>query len=1027
MSLLNKLFKPKSERDFKRIKPTVDEVNRWADEFASLSDDQFSEKTREFKGRLQNGESVDDLLPEAFGLVKAVCKALVGRTWDVVGIPVTWEMVPYDVQIAGAVNLHRGSIAEMATGEGKTLVATMPMYLNALEGKGAHLVTVNDYLARRDAEWMGKVYELLGLSVGCIQTDIDNESRISAYNADITYGTNNEFGFDYLRDNMKTRLVDKVQRAHRYAIVDEVDSVLIDEARTPLIISGPVSHGQSSDLFRALKPKVERVVRMQQQEVNRLVAEAEKGLNDEDRRDEVGRALLKVKRGGPRNNRFMKLMTEPGIEKMIQRCEADLMRMKVLSDLDEELYYAVDEKANTINLTDKGRDALSPEDREQFILPDLSEMIGEVDANERLTPAEKVKAKDRAHRKFAERSDSIHNFNQLLKAYTLFEKDVEYVVQDGRVIIVDEFTGRLMPGRRFSEGLHQALEAKEGVRIEAETQTLATITLQNYFRMYDKLAGMTGTAETEAEEFNKIYKLDVGVVPTNEPVRRVDYEDQIYRTKREKYNAIVDEIARLHEKRLPVLVGTVSVEVSETLSRLLKRRGIKHNVLNAKYHQKEAEIVAYAGRSDAVTIATNMAGRGTDIKLEDTVVRCDTCGIGTGRSDWPTKDGETVDTNDCESDVPCGLHIVGTERHESRRIDRQLRGRSGRQGDPGSSVFYLSLEDDLMRLFRPERIAGVMDRLGVQEGEVITHSLVTKSIERSQRRVEAYNFEIRKRLIEYDDVMNKQREVIYGRRDEVMEAENLDPILELMVEDTVDAAIDQFIDPSELPEHWPVDELLSQLEGTFLYAFGPVPVENIEDLTVGDVRDHARGGALKALELRQEFLARELGGQDHVREFTKYVLLQNIDEKWMDHLHELDSLKEGIHYRAYAQKNPLVEYKQEAFGLFAELNDRIDREALYIFFHARISAPRESRADLRQARTVHHDASAFTGAAPEQASPEAAVPAQSGMGATTATSAALKQRQATAPVVRTENKVGRNDPCPCGSGKKYKKCCGKAG
>jgi preprotein translocase subunit SecA len=1026
MSILKKLFKPKSERDYGRIKPIVEEVNRWAEDYAGFSDDQFEHKTAEFKERLQNGESVDDLMPEAFGLVKAACQALVGKTWDVVGIPVTWEMVPYDVQVAGAVNLHRGSIAEMATGEGKTLVATMPLYLNALEGRGAHLVTVNDYLARRDAEWMGKVYELLGLTVGCIQTDVDNETRIAAYKSDITYGTNNEFGFDYLRDNMKTRLRDKVQRGHRYAIVDEVDSVLIDEARTPLIISGPVSHGQSSDLFRVLKPKVERVVRMQQQQINRLVADSEKWLEDEEREEDAARALLKVKRGGPKNNRFMKLMAEPGIEKLIMRYEADLMRMKVLHELDEELYYAVDEKANTINLTEKGRDALSPEDREQFVLPDLSEMIGEIDNNERLTPADKIKEKEKAHRKFAERSDAIHNFNQLLKAYGLFEKDNEYVVQDGKVIIVDEFTGRLMPGRRFSEGLHQALEAKEGVRIEAETQTLATITLQNYFRMYDKLAGMTGTAETEAEEFHKIYKLNVAVVPTNEAVRRVDYEDQIYRTKREKYNAIVEEIVRLHESNLPVLVGTVSVEVSETLSRYLKRRGIKHNVLNAKYHQQEAEIVAHAGKGGAVTIATNMAGRGTDIKLEDSVVRCETCGIGSGRSDWPTGDGSTVDTTECEKDVPCGLHIVGTERHESRRIDRQLRGRSGRQGDPGASEFYLSLEDDLMRLFRPERIAGVMDRLGVKEGEVITHSLVTKSIERSQRRVEAYNFEIRKRLIEYDDVMNKQREVIYGRRDEVMEADDLKQILELMVEDTVDAAIEQFIDPAELPERWPLDELIAQMESTFLYSVGEPSVDNIEDLTVGDLRDHLHMRALEALQLRREFLARELGSEDHVREFTKYVLLQNIDEKWMDHLHELDSLKEGIHYRAYAQKNPLVEYKKEAFGLFADLNDRIDREALYIFFHARISAPRESRADLDRARAVHRDSSAFAVSGEPQAAPAAPAPGQAGMGATSATSAALKQKPTSTPVVRSDEKVGRNDPCPCGSGKKYKKCCGRA-
>jgi len=659
------------------------------------------------------------------------------------------------------------------------------------------------------------------------------------------------------------------------------------------------------------------------------------------------------------------------------------------------------------------------------VLPDLSEMIGEIDKDERLGAAEKIKAKDKAHRKFAERSDAIHNFNQLLKAYALFEKDNEYVVQDGRVIIVDEFTGRLMPGRRFSDGLHQALEAKEGVKIEAETQTLATITLQNYFRMYEKLAGMTGTAETEAEEFHKIYKLDVKVVPTNEMVRRLDFEDQIYRTKREKYNAIVDEIVRLNQNELPALVGTVSVEVSETLSRLLKRRGIKHNVLNAKQHQQEAEIVAHAGRAGAVTIATNMAGRGTDIKLEGKVVRCDECGIGSGSTQWTTRDGATVDTKQCELDVPCGLHIIGTERHESRRIDRQLRGRAGRQGDPGASEFYLSLEDDLMRLFRPERIAGVMDRLGVKEGEVITHSLVTKSIERSQRKVEAYNFEIRKRLIDYDDVMNKQREVIYGRRDEVMEADDLERILELMVEDYVDTTIEQMIDASELPEHWPLDEFAAQLESVFLYSFPAPELDSIEDLTVGDLRDHAREKALEALKMRREFLARELGGEEHVRGFEKFIMLQNVDEKWMDHLHELDSLKEGIHYRAYAQRNPLVEYKKEAFGLFAELNDRIDRDALYLFFHARISAQRETKTDLSRAQAVHKetDAYAMTGQAP----PPQTAAGGPGMGTTAATNAALQQKSATRPVTRPEEKVGRNDPCPCGSGKKSKKCCGKTG
>jgi preprotein translocase subunit SecA len=1041
MSLLQKFFKPKSMRDFEKHADVLAEVNRHADACEGFTPDQFKAKTAEFRERIAAGATVDDLLTEAFGLVKAACKALVGTTWDVVGIPTTWEMVPYDVQIVGGIALHQGKIAEMATGEGKTLVATMPLYLNALAGKGAHLVTVNDYLARRDSEWMGHLFEMLGLSVGCVQGDLPNEFRKDAYGRDITYGTNNEFGFDYLRDNMKTRAEDRVQRKHFYAIVDEVDSVLIDEARTPLIISGPVSHSTSSDLFARLKPKVERVVGLQARLANELVAFAEKYRDDEEKHDEVARALLKVKRGSPKNTRFMKLMAEPGTERMIQRMETDLMRDKVLNDLDEELYYAVDEKGNSLNLTDKGRDALSPEDREQFILPDLSEQIAAIDENEELTPPDRVAARDDAHRRYAERSESIHNFSQLLRAYTLFQKDVEYVVQEGRVIIVDEFTGRLMPGRRFSEGLHQALEAKEGVRIEGETQTLATITLQNYFRMYEKLAGMTGTAETEAEEFHKIYKLEVQVVPTNEPVRRIDFDDLVYKTRREKYNAIVDEIVRLHEKELPVLVGTISVEVSETLSRFLKRRGIAHSVLNAKYHQQEAEIVAKAGRAGAVTIATNMAGRGTDIKLDPRVVRCETCGLGTGRKEWKTNDGSIVDTTECERDVPCGLHIIGTERHESRRIDRQLRGRAGRQGDPGSSVFFVSLEDDLMRLFRSDRIAGVMDRLGVKDGEVITHSLVTKSIARSQKRVEAYNFEIRKRLIDYDDVMNKQREVIYGRRNEVIDATELKPIVEFIIDDYVEAALETTIDPKELPENQRRDEFIAQLETVFLHPFGTV------DDTPGpldELREHALAKAREALDAREEFLARQLNNPELVREFEKFVLLQVIDEKWMDHLHELDSLKEGIHYRAYAQKDPLVEYKREAFTLFAELNSRIDRDALYAIFHARLAAQPRPATDLSRARAVHQEAGALgapaaatstplgTPTAPADVRQSGRAPTAGGTGrsaiprgATEATSRVLEDRPSGRPVVRTEEKVGRNDPCPCGSGKKYKKCCGK--
>jgi preprotein translocase subunit SecA len=1016
--LLQKIFRPKSERDYKRHRETLVSINEHAESFRSLDADGFPQKTAEFKERLANGETLDDILPEAFGLVKAACQSLCGETWDVCGIEVEWQMVPYDVQLVGGIVLHSGAIAEMATGEGKTLVATMPLYLNALAGKGAHLITVNDYLARRDSEWMGKLYARLGLTVGCVQSEISNEDRRAAYRRDITYGTNNEFGFDYLRDNMKTRAEDKAQRPHFFAIVDEVDSVLIDEARTPLIISGPVTASKSSELFGDLRPKVERVVSLQSREINSLISFAEKHLDDEEQYDEVARAMLKVSRGDPKNSRFLKLKKEQGVDRMISRMEADLMRDKVLHELDEELFYAVDEKGNSINLTDKGREALSPQDQEQFVMPDIGEEIQKVDDDESIDVAERVKRKDAVHRMYAERSDTIHNFNQLLKAFTLFHRDNEYVVQDDRVIIVDEFTGRLMPGRRFSDGLHQALEAKERVKIEGETQTLATITLQNYFRMYEKLAGMTGTAVTEAAEFHKIYKIEVSEIPTNELVRRFDYDDLIYRTKREKYAAIVEEIERAYEKNLPVLVGTVSVEVSELISRLLKRKGIKHNVLNAKFHQKEAEIVAEAGRAGAVTIATNMAGRGTDIKLEESVVKCDNCGIGSGKTEWKTRDGDTVNPAECAKDVPCGLHIIGTERHEARRIDRQLRGRAGRQGDPGASLFFLSLEDDLMRLFGgSQRISSLMDRIGLEEGEVITHRLVTRAIERAQQKVENYNFEIRKRLIDYDDVMNRQREAIYNRRDEIIEAEDLGDIIKLMIDDVVEDKVDESLSPGERSENWPLPELFSDLESTFLYAF-PMMEGDVEDFEIEGIMEYAKKCGHDALAARERFLTEELGSDDVVKEFEKYVLLQTIDERWMDHLHELDYLKEGIHFRAYAQKDPLVEYKKEAFALFADLNATIDNDALHAFFHARIAAPDRGRRDnLSAARAVHKETDIYAMQPGGQQQP-------SGMAATPATEQALRQQKASSPQVRQDEKVGRNDPCPCGSGKKYKKCHG---
>ncbi|MBN1885623.1 MAG: preprotein translocase subunit SecA [Candidatus Krumholzibacteriota bacterium] len=1013
-AITKRLFGDRQGRLVKKLGPVVAEIRSRAESYRSLEDGDFPRKTAEFRDRLAAGETVDDILVEAFALVHEACRRHVGRSWPVVGNETSWEMVPYDVQLMGAIVLHNGSIAEMATGEGKTLVATMPLYLNALPGKGAHLVTVNDYLARRDAEWMGEIYRFLGLSVGYLLNDMSPAQRREIYACDITYGTNNEFGFDYLRDNMKLRADDQVQRGYHYAIVDEVDSVLVDEARTPLIISGPVQGSSRDEHFIRLRGKVESLVKNQKRMINELMTRAgridpESGEAEDDDGFSLDEALLLAKHGDPKNKQFTKLRKKPGYGKLMLALENSLMRDKTLHDFDEQLYFVIDEKANSIDLTEKGRQTLSAEDREMFVLPDLSLEIKEIESDDSLDVKEKVRRKDAAYRNYAEKSEIIHSFSQLFKAYTLFEKDHEYVVQDGRVMIVDEFTGRMMPGRRFSDGLHQALEAKERVQIEGETQTLATITLQNYFRMYDKLAGMTGTAETEEEEFHKIYGLEVHVLPTNKPIRRVDYDDVIFRTKREKYQAIAEEIARLHRKGLPVLVGTVSVEVSETLSRMLKRDGIPHNVLNAKYHQREAEIVAEAGRAGGVTIATNMAGRGTDIKLEASVVKCDDCVI-------RAENGSAADrkkADECFEDVPCGLHIIGTERHESRRIDRQLRGRAGRQGDPGASRFFISLEDDLMRLFGSERISGVMDRLGVEEGEVITHSFITGAISRAQKKVEMYNFGIRKRLLEYDDVMNKQREVIYGRRNDILGSEDLDgTVLELV--DGVVADIVDAVTPHETPyEEWDLDAASVDLESIFIFPFDTAKLDDAVRRDSDRLGEFFRDRAREAYELRKSTIP-----PDVMQQLVKMIMLQSIDEKWMDHLYELDSLREGIHFRSYAQKDPLVEYKQEAFSMFAEMVEQIDRAIIRGLFHARLDIEQEGRRrTIEPGVAVHHVASAYGGQAQRRMP---ATPAGGGAVGPSGPAPAAPQEP-----VRAEPKVGRNDPCPCGSGKKYKKCCGR--
>ncbi len=983
-SALTKIFGSKTDRDMKDILPIVDEINEHYAELASLTDDELKAKTPEFRQRLADGETTDDIMPEAYAVVKDCCRRLMGKSWAVMGHEVTWDMIPYDCQLVGAIVLHQGKIAEMATGEGKSLVSTMPLYLNGLTGRGAHFITVNDYLVRRDVEWYGMIYDFLGLTVGYITHDMSSKTRQAAYSCDITYGTNNEFGFDYLRDNMAIRIEDVVQREFHYALVDEVDSVLIDEARTPLIISGPV--GTSTHKYQEMKPLVQHIVSQQMHLVNGKIADAEKLLAEGDEY-EAGMLLLQAKRGTPRNRRLMKLVSDrPELQRLIMSVESDFLRDKRMPEIDEELLFVVDEKQHTINFTDRALNSMPEETRQTFVLPDLNEEISAIEHEESLSEEEKIAKQDELTREFALKSEKIHNTNQLLRAYTLFVKDQQYVVQDGKVLIVDEFTGRLMSGRRYSDGLHQALEAKENVKIEQETQTLATITLQNYFRMYEKLSGMTGTAETEAGEFWEIYKLDVVVIPTNRPIVRADRDDRIYRTRREKYNAIIDEIAYLSEIGRPVLVGTVNVDVSETLSRMLKRRGVKHNVLNAKQHQSEAEIVANAGRKSAVTIATNMAGRGTDIKL-----------------------GEGVkEVGNDDSGYPGGLQIIGTERHEARRIDRQLRGRSGRQGDPGSSIFYLSLEDDLMRLFGSDRIAGIMQRLGVEEGEVIEHGMVTKSIDRAQKRVEAQNFAIRKHLLEYDDVMNTQREVIYDLRNAALRTANVRDRLFEMIESIAEELVDTYTVSSGVPEDWDMDGLMAEFAMIFFTRFA-LTDEQMKTLPQDGLLAMLTDLAKKTYQHRAAMIEPDILAWNE-----RVILLSTIDDFWKEHLYEMDQLKEGISLRGYGQRDPLVEYKREGYLQFETTLKEINKTTVKTLFRgitqAQVQREEGPRSTLTaNARESHAEVAAYdTRPVAEGGTPSPG-----------------RESQKKAPVVRNEKKVGRNDPCPCGSGKKYKQCCGK--
>ncbi|HEX5725281.1 MAG TPA: preprotein translocase subunit SecA [Longimicrobiaceae bacterium] len=1059
-SVVRAVFGTRHQRELRRLQPIVAQINA---EFARLSvasDEELRGQTEAFRARIREATAeqeeevralreakraaesaaereqlaeqlgraeqrlkqateavLDEILPEAFATVKAACHRLTGSEVQVTGHVIPWDMVPYDVQLIGGVVLHQGKVAEMATGEGKTLVATLPLYLNALTGRGAHLVTVNPYLAQRDSEWMGHVFTFLGLSVGCIDLhEPGTPERRAAYLADITYGTNNEFGFDYLRDNMVHSLEQRVQRGHAYAIVDEVDSVLIDEARTPLIISGPVG-SETNAAYARYNPSVADLFRRQQRIVNDLVAQAEKDLEGNDSYA-AGEKLFLAKRGVPRNKRLMKLFADdPGLQKVVGKVERDYMQEKRVHELEEQLLFSMDEKGHNVHLTDQGLDVLAPGEHAAFVVPDISEEIHRVELDEGLSVEEKRAAKEALEREYAEKSEKIHVIHQLLKAYALFNRDEQYVIQNGEIMIVDEFTGRMMPGRRWSDGLHQAVEAKEGVQVKAETQTLATITIQNYFRMYDKLAGMTGTAETEEGEFHSIYGLEVMVIPTNQPVIRDDRHDLVYKTKREKYNAIITEIQRLHAMQLPVLVGTVSVDVSETLSRMLKRAGIPHEVLNAKYHQREAEIVARAGQPGAVTIATNMAGRGTDIKLGPGV---------TDPREGAGEDGQAY------AEIG-GLHIIGSERHESRRIDRQLRGRAGRQGDPGASQFMMSLEDDLMRLFGSDRIAGIMDKLGAEEGEVITHPWITRSIGSAQKRVEMQNFEARKRLLEYDDVMNQQREVIYDLRTFALEGgEELKGEVWEMIERALPPVVEEYALPGEHPENWDLAGLKQRLLIDFF-----VQAEGLDDAdAVETLRERVLEGARDQLRRKLE----QFG--DATDAVLRFVVLSTIDEKWKDHLYDLDHLKASIGFRGWGQKDPLVEYKKEAFDMFEDLmRDLYASVARYVFraqLATAATAPPPPPPEIfgTPSRAAEPGEPLRGRPAPPDDAPAAPLP-QRGPSLGVNPYAAVEPRPQELRTNREERPrqaaaaagqpVGRNDPCPCGSGKKYKNCHGREG
>ena len=983
-SVAQKIFGTRNKRVLKKLWPVVEQVKEEEEKLHDLTEEQLKAKTDEFRNRLQNGETTDDIMMEAFAVVKNACRRMCGQQIEVSGDKITWDMVPFDVQILGAVVMHRGNIAEMATGEGKTLVATMPLYLNALTGRNCQLITVNDYLARRDTEWMGAIYNYLGLTVGCIQNEMSPDERKQQYACDITYGTNNEFGFDYLRDmGMATSPEQMVQRDYFYAIIDEIDSILIDEARTPLIISGPAT--VSTHKYDKLKPKVEEVYRRQSMLCARLVKDAKTVLDKEDageeERDEAILKLVQARMGMPKQKQMMRLLEEPGVRQEVEQKEMQVRSetyTQLHDQLREELYFTIDERGGDADLTEKGRAQLSPDDPDAFVIPDIAERFSEIDADETLSETEKAKQREEAQKQFDEQSEIIHNISQLLRAYCLFEKDVQYVVQDNKVIIVDEFTGRLMPGRRFSEGLHQALEAKEEVQIERETQTLASVTIQNYFRMYDKLAGMTGTAETEANEFNDIYSLDVVVIPTNKPCIRYNYNDRIYKTKREKYRAVADEIEECHQRGQPTLVGTISVDVSEVISRMLRRKRIPHNVLNAKNHEREAEIIARAGQQKAVTIATNMAGRGTDIKL-----------------------GEGVEEVG-------GLHVIGSARHDARRIDRQLRGRCARQGEPGSSRFYVSLEDDLMRLFGSDRISGIMNKMGLEEGEELSHGMLSRSIERAQRRVEEQHFSQRKRTLEYDDVMNKQREVIYDLRKNILTTDDSRSMLFDFVYTTVAERVEAAEQSAGVNNKIDIDDLKNWLTHTF-----PISFQDEDFEVEGEYKSEALCQKI-VNRIDEAYQLKEKTEDDEaLRWMEQQLMLDAIDRLYQEHLYAMDDLRQSVMLRAYGQKDPLVEYKQEAYNMFSELLENIKSEILTNMFRSSTSIAAFEQALSQMPQQEQHDIfGQFGGMA----------------GGDSQSAGGEGEAVSTQPVTvkRTQKKVGRNEPCPCGSGKKYKHCCGKS-